>query len=374
MRKRLEIIKSFDRSKTAEAKRRLLTFVGDVKKAEAAAEGEAQGKFFVEGYASSGVTDTYGDRISDAALQQLADLLPTCILLHNHDADQQLGIVREAKFDAEKHAVWVSAEVMDEVAQQKITDGRLNAFSIRAYASDWSVHETADEHWVEITAWERVIELSLTSVPVQAEAKVTGWVVKSLSESPDVETRLRRLELKASMPAIKADAAMVEFLTQVAAALRAITTEDSAAGEAIAAVATAVEEKAAAEQADLDEESGEETSAADTTDAAGGQKADPPPEPPAPPTVTKEEFTAALARIDAVEAELKKVQEALAASKADAETAKAETEKALAAVKAVERRLEVVAAAGGDNNGTDAGDEPESALAGCIFGRKKTAQ
>ena len=141
----------------------------------------ADGKFFVEGYASHGDIDSYADVITAEALAQLSEMLKDIVLLNEHNPESKAGVVRDAKFLEDKNAVWVKAEVMDPERQAEIADGRLNAFSIYAIPSRWEVKSTASEFTVTILEWERAIELSLTSTPVQEKAQILTHYVKAFA-------------------------------------------------------------------------------------------------------------------------------------------------------------------------------------------------
>lgn len=147
-------------------------------------------KLWIEGYASHGAVDTYGDEISKAGMEDLASKMAGVVLLHNHDADQEIGKVDEAKYVEEEPAVWVKCwialgkdeKLLDDPdsTASKIMDGRIDSFSIHAYASEIRIIDTPEEFKVIIEAWERVIELSVTSVPVQEKAKIQNTSIKGL--------------------------------------------------------------------------------------------------------------------------------------------------------------------------------------------------
>lgn len=149
-------------------------------------------KLWVEGYASHGRVDTYGDEISDDGLKDLASKMTDVVLLHNHDPDQQIGRTTETKFVEEEPAVWVKAwvalgkdeQLLDDPdsVPSKIMDGRIDAFSIHAYPGEYRIIDTAEEFRVIIDAWERVVELSMTSVPVQEGAKLLDAYVKAFGQ------------------------------------------------------------------------------------------------------------------------------------------------------------------------------------------------
>ena len=136
-------------------------------------------KFWVEGYASHGDTDSYGDQISPAGLEDLASKMAGVVLLLNHNPDRPIGKVTEAKHLPDDKAVWVKAWVSDDEVVAMVEDGRLEGMSIHAIPSEWRIVNTADQYYIIIDAWERVVEHSLTPVPVQEKAKILNHYVKS---------------------------------------------------------------------------------------------------------------------------------------------------------------------------------------------------
>lgn len=173
------------------------------------------GEFFVEGYASHGDVDSQADKISPAALSQLADMIKGVVVLHNHNPEAEVGKVVDAKFEEETNAVWVRCQIMDAAVIEKISDERLNGFSIHAMPRKYEVVNTSSEFSVTITEWERVVELSVTSVPVQEKARILNWFVKAFA----TEVRqMEHAELKAMIKAMldeqstAADATLAEAI------------------------------------------------------------------------------------------------------------------------------------------------------------------
>lgn len=362
---------------------RLLKMTGRVVVKAEEGQSEEQQKFYVEGYASAGSMDTYGDKISAEALKQLAELLPGAILLHNHDPDQQLGIVREARTEDETK-VWTSSEVMDDEAKKKVQDGRLNAFSIHAIVSEYKVHNGKGEYWYEITAFERVVELSLTSVPVQEQAVVTGWVMKSLrsegagSANDRAMERFRKAEMAKSVEVLKSMATVAEFLDQVAASLRSVDTDDTVAAEAMAEIATACEEKAALlreEESATDAESEEkaESKGEDAQKAIGEDQGEGAPEPNVlelAMTEMRKSFEEQQAKVvamssdlDALKASVKALEAKVDGAESVAKKADEAVQKAISGVKAIEQRIEALPS----GESSSGGETKKSALAGAFF-------
>lgn len=144
-------------------------------------------KFYVEGYASHGDADSEGDEISPAAMKQLAELLKTggadgagVVLLHNHDADQECGRVVDAIYEEDENRVWVKAFVTNEEIQQKVRDTVINAFSIHAWPNEWRIIDSSTEYRWIIEGWERVVELTVTAMPMNDKAVMTDWYEKGI--------------------------------------------------------------------------------------------------------------------------------------------------------------------------------------------------
>jgi phage head maturation protease len=179
----------------------------------------ADQKFYIEGYASNGDRDSYGDRISAEAMKQLTEMLVGKTVLHNHDPNQEVGKVLESKVDEELNAAWVKCVILDADIQKKIQDGLIDGFSIHAIACDFVVHSTADEHWCEITGWERVVELTVTAIPAQEKARVLGWYIKAFLKSVQQgDAEKLRAVIKAELAALTPPTVDVDALAQKLAA------------------------------------------------------------------------------------------------------------------------------------------------------------
>jgi phage head maturation protease len=173
------------------------------------------GAFYVEGYASTGNPDSSGDKISIKAMEQLTEMIKGVVLLHNHDPDQEVGRVKEAKYVGEDNAVWVKAIVNDEETVEKVKDGRLDGFSIHALAGEYRiVHSKGNTEFI-IEGWERVVELTITAVPMNEEAKIMNYYVASfrkaiLAEQADQasadleEIRTAKIEVQKMLDQVKA--------------------------------------------------------------------------------------------------------------------------------------------------------------------------
>jgi HK97 family phage prohead protease len=222
-----------------------------------AANDEA-GEFFVEGYASHGDVDSEADKISAAALQQLSEMIKGVVVLHNHNPELEVGKVVDAKFEEDTNAVWVRCQVMDAEVIEKITDERLNGFSIHAMPRRYEVVNTSSEFSVTITEWERVVELSVTSVPVQEKARILNWFVKAFA------TEVRQMEheeLKAMIKSMLEEQA-TDAESKLAEAIKAAVGEGMTG--LVEQIVTAVGEKVKAEGDPVDE----------TVQFSGGEEAD----------------------------------------------------------------------------------------------------
>ena len=295
-------------------------------------------RLFVEGFASHQDTDTYGDQISDEAMKQLAEKMVGVVLLHGHDSAKEVGKVEAAEYRAGDRACWVRAwlplgdEIDDETkaCAAKVQDGRLNAFSINAIPAEYKITYTKDVRTVTITAWERVVELSLTSVPVQEKATILNVYVKAFREQMDaddaeafeakvaalVDARVKDLAAAPAAepvpevePAVeKADPAPEEakaedaptlnaeevagFVERVANSLAEVAIEDETAKKAVAAIVAEMTDYAANLRQDSEAKPEEE-----------------PKEEPAPES-TDEEKQKALARAGEAEAKIAALQKA----------------------------------------------------------------
>ena len=150
------------------------------------ASSEEENVLYVEGYASTGVTDRTGDRIfPDAFKRGLKAFMKNPVLLLHHDLRKPIGKILEAKIN--ETGLWVRAAVDKSLewgakAADMIQKGILNAFSVRA------VDDLADG-WVDargvrnITNWD-LREVSVVTVPAHQQALFS--IAKALELGSDL--------------------------------------------------------------------------------------------------------------------------------------------------------------------------------------------
>lgn len=146
---------------------------------------------FIEGHASTGVTDRVGDNIFPNAFQRgLEAYMKNPVVLLFHDLKKPIGKIVEAKVD--EAGLWVRAAIDKTLehgkkAAKMIRDGILNAFSVRA------VDDLA-EGWIDangvrqITNWD-LREISAVTVPANQQALFSMAKALELgSDLIDIET------------------------------------------------------------------------------------------------------------------------------------------------------------------------------------------
>ena len=141
-----------------------------------------KGEHVVVGYAMTSDLDSDDTIITTEAIELAKDdLLKYSTVLFNHDTERPIGKVVSAKVDKKGLLVEVVISKEEEEIWNKIKEGIINKFSIKGRASDFDeVDGRNGEKIVKIDKIE-LYEVSLVSVPANAEAKTISWyVAKSL--------------------------------------------------------------------------------------------------------------------------------------------------------------------------------------------------
>jgi len=147
---------------------------------------EDDGKWIVEGFASTSDVDEEGDVVAEEALAAAVDDLKKYpVVFYNHNTDRPIGRVLEARY-VPGSGLFVKVQISKTEPEiwQKIQEGVLCRFSIRA------VIESAEERWSEeLKRMVRVVkkmsirEISIVSLPANPNAKVLNWYIeKALRE------------------------------------------------------------------------------------------------------------------------------------------------------------------------------------------------
>lgn len=145
-------------------------------------EGE---KWYLEGYAGSTELDLTGDIITEEAFKGAEnDLLGNSTVLYNHDPEQPIGKVEAVQAKAE--GLWVKVLISQTVPEiwQKVKEGVLNKFSIRARVIN-AVKKFVKELDKVVNEINELylVEASLVALPANPEAKALRWYIsKSLSD------------------------------------------------------------------------------------------------------------------------------------------------------------------------------------------------
>lgn len=142
-----------------------------------------EGDWIIEGYAATSDVDRQDDIITPAALkeavQQILDDART--VLRNHDLDDEIGVITDAKYKRDDKALWVQLRISKTRPDiwAKVNEGVLNRFSIRAQILDYEFifDEETQMHVMNINSI-KMIEVSLVSVPANPNAKVLAHFIK----------------------------------------------------------------------------------------------------------------------------------------------------------------------------------------------------
>lgn len=147
------------------------------------------GDWIVEGFAATSDLDLQGDIIKPEALDMAAETAVGLTVLHNHNPDQEIGKVVDARAVQGRNGqgrLWVRVEISKDEPKLwgKIKQGIINKFSIRGKIL--SAHRRYDrEAGREANVVEGFIllEVSLVAVPANPEAKtLRAYVKKALEE------------------------------------------------------------------------------------------------------------------------------------------------------------------------------------------------
>lgn len=141
---------------------------------------------YIEGYASTAVTDRVGDLIEPKAFQDgLDEYMRNPIVLHNHDLDRPVGKAVEAAIDPVglrvRVAIDKSLEWGAKVAKM-IERGILNAFSVRA-KGDRALGYMQPDGTKRIVRWD-LMEISVVTVPAHQQALFS--IAKALRDGTDL--------------------------------------------------------------------------------------------------------------------------------------------------------------------------------------------
>jgi len=146
---------------------------------------EEDGKWIVEGFATTSDLDLEGEVISDDAIEAAAnDLKTMSTVLLNHDRAIPIGTVLDSR--ATPQGLWVKV-LISKTKQDiwtQITEGVLNKFSIRALVlgTTEKYNETLKKNITVVTKM-RIVEVSLVSIPANPAARaLRHYVAKAMQE------------------------------------------------------------------------------------------------------------------------------------------------------------------------------------------------
>jgi len=159
-------------------------------------------KRYVEGYCVvAGNVDEQFDVIDEAALRGAIQYLQKySTVLYNHDQNRPIGTVVDAKLVDNRIWVKVLISQFEDEIWQKILEKVLNSFSVSGLVEDFEYKTTRDGEQIRVIKKFRIYEISLVSVPANAEAKtLRAYLEKALEGAeppkqpefnPEVVTKL----------------------------------------------------------------------------------------------------------------------------------------------------------------------------------------
>jgi len=158
---------------------------------------DEEGRWIVEGFATTADVDSEGRLITEEALEKAQkDLLTYSTILHNHNRDEEIGKVLDVRYIPDEQALWIKAMISKTRPDiwTKVKEGVLSKFSIRGTARQ--AEKRFDKNLKkEITIIDDIElkEVSLVSVPAQPEARTLAYYIerslkggeKEMSEEKD---------------------------------------------------------------------------------------------------------------------------------------------------------------------------------------------
>lgn len=143
---------------------------------------DEKGAWYVEGHCTTYDLDYGRDEVTKEFAEEVVEQLIGLTLLHNHDPDQELGVIVDAAVD--EVGIWVKALISKACPAEwtKIKEGILSKFSIR-FLELKTVPVLHDDGKRKKQVQSGIVtEVSLTSLPMQRAARAhTAYVGKSQS-------------------------------------------------------------------------------------------------------------------------------------------------------------------------------------------------
>jgi len=225
---------------------------------EKAEEGATQGRWILEGYASTDDLDAQGHVVSEEAIKMGANSLLTYnTVLYNHDSNRPIGVVEKAEAHGAVLFIKVVISKSEPSIWEKVKDGTLSKFSIRGRvtAAEPQILEGSDQEVLVIKGME-LFEVSVVSVPANVKARALSWYVeKSFKElgqekalsilrggEPIVKTKIE--EALSALEKASDEVSSQEDKDQIASTVRGLKAlqERLAGGKSIEEVKPVVEE------------------------------------------------------------------------------------------------------------------------------------
>jgi HK97 family phage prohead protease len=176
-------------------------------------EGE-EGNWYIEGYISTDDPDLENDIITIEAMKDaLKNLDDNKTILYMHDTSYPIGSIVDKKVD--KEGLWVKVLISKTVPEiwQKIKEGVLNKFSIRARVLEFTEKfDSTINKVLRVITKMYIIEASLVSVGANPKARSLKWYVSKALEIHENTAVTQDLILKVFGGSLPDKAEINEFL------------------------------------------------------------------------------------------------------------------------------------------------------------------
>lgn len=237
-------------------------------------EDSEDGKWYIEGYASTSDLDRGNRIVTRQALQTAVNDLIGCTLYKNHKTDDEVGLIESTRIIEEGGAtkLWIKARISHTKSEiwEQVKEGVLKYFSIggRVVRYFWDVDDEGNR--IQMITALTLHECSLTGIPANPNAELLTWyATNSATEEEDVmavETGENVLENQESTDTATQETAATENQEATAA--------DGTGTEAQAAVAEPVEGTETQEAEASSPSAEEQGSATAGTETAGQAEAE----------------------------------------------------------------------------------------------------
>lgn len=156
-----------------------------------------KGERVVVGYAMTSDMDSDDTIIMPEAIESAKDdLLKYSTVLFNHDTERPIGKVVSSTVDDKGLLVKVVISKEEKEIWNKIKEGIINKFSIKGRATDFEEVDGRDGEKIKKIDKLELYEVSLVSVPANAEARTISWYVSKSLKNMSKTKENKKLQKK----------------------------------------------------------------------------------------------------------------------------------------------------------------------------------